>query len=167
MRRLSYTPRVSKSAPTPYRADKLDVRQFAREQARLEGQTSLSAFERLRDEPFGLEPAQVAALQVIWQAQGLWHELRGGAAQTRLHLQASLALPLQCQRCLEPVAQVLNVDREFLFVSTEAQAGEMDETSDVDVLVASKTFDLLALIEDELLMTLPLVPRHPQCGLPG
>ena len=168
MRRLSYTPRVSKpQAPTPYRADKLDVRQFARDQATLQGQNSLNDFERLREEVFGLDDAAIAALQVTWQAEGIWKALRGGAAETRLHLQARLELPLQCQRCLSAVQECLEVDREFLFVSTEAQAEELDESSEVDVLVASKAFDLLELVEDELLMALPLVPRHPECDLPG
>jgi uncharacterized protein len=168
MRRLSYTRRVTKTqTPSPYRADKLDVRQFARDQATLQGQNSLHEFERLREEAFGLGDAALSALQVTWLAEGVWKALRGGAAETRLRLQARLEIPLQCQRCLGPVQECLEVDREFLFVSTEAQAEELDDSSDVDVLVASKAFDLLELVEDELLMALPLVARHPECDLPG
>ncbi|MDO5653087.1 MAG: YceD family protein, partial [Brachymonas sp.] len=33
-------------------------------------------------------------------------------------------------------------------------------------LVYGKQFDLLALVEDELLMALPLAPRHETCAAP-
>jgi uncharacterized protein len=156
----------SQSATPSHRPDKLDVRQFARDQATLNGQSSLNDFERLREDAFGLGPADLAALSVTWQARGIWHEIRGGAAQTRLHLQAAVDLPLQCQRCLEPVQERLSVDREFLFVVDEATAMKVDDGSELDVLAASKTFNLLELIEDELLMALPLVAMHDQCTPP-
>jgi uncharacterized protein len=57
----------------------------------------------------------------------------------------------------------LAFDREFLFVADEATAMKLDDESEEDVLVASKTFDLLELIEDELIMSLPIVPRHEHC----
>lgn len=161
---MSYTPRVkNESDSTGLRPDKLDVRRFAREQASLQGETSLAQFQRLREDTFGLTDEQCAAIRVVWTVQGVWRELRGGAAETRLRLHASAGLPLQCQRCLEPVQEALVVDRQFLFVADEATALALDEESEDDVLVASKTFNLLELIEDELLMALPLVPRHGHC----
>lgn len=147
-----------------FRPDKLDVRRFARAQASLKGQIKLSDFVRLREEAYGLDEARMQSVMVEWQAQGIWHELKGGAAQTRIQLQASLLMPLQCQRCLEAVQESLLVDRQFLFVADEATAMKLDDESEEDVLVASKTFDLLELIEDELIMGLPIVPRHEQCA---
>jgi uncharacterized protein len=41
-----------------------------------------------------------------------------------------------------------------------------DEESEEDVLVLSKAFNLLELIEDELLMSAPLVPKHEVCPQP-
>ena len=41
----------------------------------------------------------------------------------------------------------------------EAAAAELDADSDDDVLAVSRVFDLLALLEDELIMAQPLVPR--------
>lgn len=81
-----------------------------------------------------------------------------------MHLFASVELPMQCQRCLDRTTERLQVDREFLFVADEAAAERLDEESEDDVLVASKNFDLIELIEDELLMALPLVPRHEHCS---
>ena len=59
--------------------------------------------------------------------------------------------------------QALEVDRSFRFVKDEATAEAQDDESEEDLLVFSKDFDLLALVEDELLMALPLVPMHASC----
>lgn len=150
----------------PFRPERLDVRSFARQQAQLQGQRSLSEFERLREEVFGLSAEDLLGVMVTWSAIGQWREIRGGAAQTWLVLQASVSLPLQCQRCLKTVQQTVKVDRAFHFVVDEATALTLDDESEDDVLVASKTFDLLALIEDELLMAMPIVARHEVCPEP-
>ncbi len=80
-----------------------------------------------------------------------------------MHLQAKTEVPLTCQRCLKTVEQALAVDRSFRFVKDEATAEAQDDASEEDLLVISKDFDLLALVEDELLMALPLVPMHTSC----
>jgi uncharacterized protein len=48
-------------------------------------------------------------------------------------------------------------------VADEATAEIEDEASEEDVLVWQRDFDLQALVEDELLMALPLVPAHETC----
>jgi uncharacterized protein len=80
-----------------------------------------------------------------------------------MHLQAKTEVPLTCQRCLKTVEEALVVDRSFRFVKDEATAEAEDDESEEDLLVISKDFDLLALVEDELLMALPLVPMHTSC----
>jgi uncharacterized protein len=48
-------------------------------------------------------------------------------------------------------------------VATEEIAMEQDDASEEDLLVMLPQFDLLGLLEDELLMALPLVPMHDEC----
>jgi uncharacterized protein len=72
----------------------------------------------------------------------------------------------QCQRCLEGVEVPLAFDRWFLFVENERQAAELDADTEDDVLVLSRQFDLLELVEDELLLAAPIVPRHAVCPVP-
>jgi uncharacterized protein len=86
-----------------------------------------------------------------------------GQAQAWLHLQVELSLPLTCQRCLGRVDVLVQIDRTFRFVETEAQAEVEDDDSLEDLLVQSQDFDLAHLIEDEVLMDLPVVPRHDTC----
>ena len=45
----------------------------------------------------------------------------------------------------------------------EATAAALDDEAEEDILVVSRDFDALALIEDELILSLPLVPLHPVC----
>ena len=51
-------------------------------------------------------------------------------------------------------------------MATEELAESEDEASDEDVMVLSRDFNLLELIEDELLMALPVVPKHEVCPDP-
>ena len=68
-----------------------------------------------------------------------------------------------CQRCLQPVELTLQVARHFLFAPNEALAEAWDAEGEEDVLALSRSLDLPELIEDELLLELPLVPRHEVC----
>jgi Predicted metal-binding, possibly nucleic acid-binding protein len=64
------------------------------------------------------------------------------------------------------VETAVTVDRSFRFVSDEEMAAAQDEQSEEDVLVLSRSFDLVELVEDELLMEMPLAPRHEVCPEP-
>lgn len=100
---------------------------------------------------------------VHWQ---LFAELRAGPAgepEPWLQVDAGATLTLTCQRCLEPVDVPLAVNRWFRFVADEDTASAQDDVSDEDVLVLETRFDAVTLIEDELIMSVPLVPLHGQC----
>lgn len=143
-----------------FRPDRLDVKAFVLAGASLQGHESLLKFERLAQEAKGLHPD----LRVDWQAHGEWRRETGNeTGQLWLHLQVQASFPMICQRCLGPVDVPLEVDRWFRFVADEATAEALDEQTEDDLLVLSREFDLHELIEDELLMALPLVPRHDEC----
>src|SRR5579859_2605344 len=65
---------------------------------------------------------------------------------------------------MTPYSQPFNVDATYRIVNTEAEAEEfpLDE-DEVEVIVGSNHFDLVDLIEEELLLSLPLVPKHEVC----
>ncbi len=67
---------------------------------------------------------------------------------------------------MTPVDVPLDVQRSFRFVADEATAEAEDDASEEDLLVISHSFDLVGLIEDELLMDMPLVPQHDTCPEP-
>lgn len=140
-------------------ASHLDVKAFAQAGATLSEQTVLSKYERLMQE--ATQPA--GERQVHWEVRGEMPVDASGHAQSWLHLSAQLQLSMVCQRCLEPVDIPLSVDRSFRFVATEEQAEAEDELAEEDVLVLNQDLNLHELIEDELLMALPVVPRHEVC----
>jgi len=139
----------------------LDIRAFALAGGELQGQSPLSQWPRLLAEQMAGSQAQEPAVR--WHLRGRAVPVVGGPARLGMALQAELDLPLQCQRCLGPVVEIVQAEREFLFVADEATAEALDEESEEDVLVISRDFDALALVEDELIMALPLVPRHETC----
>lgn len=105
---------------------------------------------------------------VDWSAQASWRPVAGGAPQLWLHLHCRSDLAMTCQRCLQPTELVLEVDRALRFVRDEAEAERLDEDSIDDMLAmpVGGILDLPALIEDELILALPLVPRHEVCPQP-
>ena len=143
-------------------ANHLDLVSFAQAGAELTGQEPLGQFERLRAEAQG----DAADRTVDWNARGESRPVQGGADEIWLHLYAQASLPMICQRCLTPVDVSITVDRPFRFAPDEEAAAALDEASDEDVLALSRAFDLPVLVEDELLMEIPVVPRHETCPVP-
>ena len=144
-----------------YDAHHLNLQVFAHDRGRLSGSEDLVNFKRLQEEAQGAAPGPVR-----FTALGELRSDGGQAEQVWLVLEAEVALPQICQRCLGPVNVPVRVAREFRFVATEEQAEAEDEEADEDVLVLTRDFDLLELLEDELLMALPVVPKHDVCPQP-
>lgn len=139
--------------------DRLDIKAFAQAQAHLEGQDPLAQYKRLALEAQG--PHDDASIR--WAAQGELRTEAGALPQIWLHLQAEADLPMVCQRCLTPALIPLDVDQSFRFVADEATAEALDDESEEDLLALSRDFALRELLEDELLMALPVVPMHDVC----
>lgn len=142
---------------------RLDVAAFARGAGRLEGETPVADLLRLADE---VVASDAPLAPVRWQLRGEQRSAAGATPTPWLHLSARVTLPLVCQRCLAPVAMPLALERAFRFAPDEATAAAEDEAAEEDVLALGDGLDLLALLEDELLMALPLVPRHDSCPQP-
>lgn len=148
---------------------RLDVRAVIEQAHALTGRCALDELPRLLEALAPADPAQPADptdRPVAWAVQGEWRAVTGGAPQHWLRLQVDGDLSLVCQRCLGPVREHLALDRWLRFVESEAQAAELDAELDDDVLALPRWLDLVELIEDELLLALPLVPRHAVCPAP-
>jgi len=143
---------------------RLDVASLAAEGATLSGQWAASELGRWQvvqtPEP-GATPAPVQ-----WRVRGEQRSVAGAPPQTWLHLQVEALAWLTCQRCLRPFSEGLMVDRVLRFVDDEAQAEALDADSEDDVLALGPVLDLRTLVEDELLLAWPIVPRHASCAPP-
>jgi uncharacterized protein len=143
---------------------RLDVTAFARAQGKLQGTTALARLARLAGST--VTPADGAAEAVQWSVTGLWKDRPGREAEVRLHLVVHAQVWLECQRCLQPMAHALDVDGRFRFVAGEDEAARLDEESEEDVLALPRALKLDDLIEDELILALPIVPVHDTCPQP-
>ena len=144
---------------------RLDVAAFAAAAGRLSGRWPLAGMTRLLASAEGHAEVNGRG-EVAWQAVGAQTPPRGQAPRVWLQLGAATEVTMTCQRCLGPIAVPLSVDRRFGFVAVEAEAAALDVDSEDDVLALERAFDLHELVEDELLLELPLVPRHAECRPP-
>lgn len=74
---------------------------------------------------------------------------------------------LQCQRCLMGLAHELDLKADILLARDENELSHFDEDDSVDGVLAVPEMDMLALIEDEIILSLPISPRHPagECSI--
>jgi uncharacterized protein len=128
--------------------------EFAKKALELHDIIALSQFSRLHD--------------VLVPRDGTLHYRLRGANENgrlRLHLSVHGTLQLRCQRCLEPFKFELDVDSSFLVVPDESTISILEENlelgDDEDCLVAETEMRVMDLIEDEILLALPLAPKHP------
>jgi uncharacterized protein len=100
----------------------------------------------------GSEPVQVA-----WRIAGGFDD--EGRPALALTLQG--VLPLTCQRCLEAFAWPLRQETRMLVARNDAELAALDETTDDEVILGSKQIGAYVLVEDELVLSIPFAPVHP------
>jgi uncharacterized protein len=104
----------------------------------------------------------------------LHYELSGELDEKKhsiMHIRITGTLMMRCQRCLEEMAYAVDVDNSLELVHTEAELDDEEEelnaiaagTAGIEKIVGSKTFDTFALMEDEIILSLPIVIAHEQC----
>jgi uncharacterized protein len=144
----------------------LDIFEFARSAREAAGAVRLSQLPRMLNEVPADAPDRDSVF--TWQAAGFTEsELQDdGTEGSRPYLRAAIhgSAWLTCQRCLAPYEQAFDADPIFRIVQTEDEADEFPlDDDEVEVIVGSRHFDLVDLIEEELLLALPLVPKHEVC----
>ena len=84
-----------------------------------------------------------------------------------LQLKVEARVQMICQRCLEPFNLDLASESLMPVARDDAQLGLWQrEDPLLDVMLADANLDVQTLVEDELLLSLPAVPRHSEeeCG---
>lgn len=116
---------------------------------RLEGLVPLADLARLTEEVGPQNGDLWVTLDFAIDAQG----------RRVIHGRLAADLQLPCRRCLSPMAQ--HVESEFLLgmVSSDDLAAELPSTHE-PVLVEDEQLNLLTVVEDELILSLPQVVYH-------
>ena len=86
-----------------------------------------------------------------------------------LQLKVSGEVELPCQRCLGNMPYKVEVERTLYLARNEAEMERLDALPDSDAIQAGETLNLVDLVEDEVLLSLPLATMHAEgeCPVPG
>ena len=91
-------------------------------------------------------------------------KLEGGVLKTGkpfIDLSIKANLPLTCQRCLELMNFELNSSTRFIIAFGKSELTDLsDEPDDVEFLIAEEDTDVVAMVEEELLLRLPMAAKH-------
>lgn len=129
----------------------IDMFELARDRATIEGSVPLATLPRLASALAG------PAGELHYRIQG--HLDDQGRPGARMELQGDLTL--ECQRCNRAFTFRLERLAYFRFVGSEDELNALPiEEDDVDVIAGSRRMDVSTWIEDEAILSLPLVPRH-------
>ena len=135
----------------------IDLRALARDGRLVQGEVPVSRLGRLAGSV--LEPSGT----VVFSFQGE----RDDEGKLYVDLRIRADLVLECQRCLEGLKWPCDVQNRLLLLRPGDPLPEDELENDaVDALEVEPLTDLLALVEDEVLLALPLVPRHDDCEPP-
>jgi len=86
-----------------------------------------------------------------------------------LQLSVSGEVELSCQRCLGSMPYKVEVERTLYLARNEAEMERLDALPDSDAIQAGESLNLVDLVEDEVLLSLPLATMHAEgeCPVPG
>jgi uncharacterized protein len=134
-----------------------DAFRFAGEHRSLQGRVGLASLSRLA--------ASLASHEgeIEFRIDGRVDEQR----RMLLELTASGVLGLQCQRCLTPMQWPFRIESTLWLVRPGEEIPEEElEDEDRDAVEVHPDMDVHALVEDEILLAVPIVPRHEVCEPP-
>ena len=127
-----------------------DPIEFAQGRKCLEGEIALRKLERLRESLASNDGAVHFKLTGFVDA--------GASPGLRCEVQASLKI--LCQRCLEPMDYRLQIDNVLMLVRDEPAALSVDDPEAPDYIRLQRDLPVAALVEEEILLALPMAPHH-------
>jgi uncharacterized protein len=144
-----------------------DIFTFARCAQEMRGVITLADLPRLLSVVSERSAQALDGYSFDWKISGECRKtpLESSKVETTLylHIQIEGTVELACQRCLTPCKVPLHIGVSCRIVESEALAEQAPMDEDEDVIVGSHEFDLAALLEEELLLALPWVPKHEVC----
>lgn len=133
----------------------VDVGQLLARQGELEGALPLGGMARLAEVVLEASGEARFALRFGPSPQG-----RG-----RIDGEAQAVVSMRCERCLEPVEVVLGGPVALQVVDSEQQLEQLAQGEE-GMILPEAPLKLADWIEDELILSLPVAPRHADCALP-
>ena len=132
--------------------DYVNAYDLARDKKVIDGQAKLSDLPRLKDMILPTEGTVTYRICGMTAKKG-WP----GAV-----MELATVVPLVCNRCTKPMDFKIEREVAFRFAKSEEEADSIpiDEDDDTEVIVGSDKLNIADWIEEELILSLPLVPAH-------
>lgn len=135
------------------RGGSFDAFDVALRRATFAGVVDAASLPRVADR---LAPEASAAV-LTWRISGT----ADAAGHPALEVRLDGEVPLLCQRCLTPFSWPVAQRTLLLLARDERELDRLDAEDEHEVMLATGAIDTVTLAEDELLLSLPFVPR---CG---
>lgn len=133
----------------------VDVARMVQSRRSFAGRLPLTRFKRLAGSLAGSDGD--VAYQIDFD--------RDSFGTSLLHLKASVQLPLLCQRTLEVFHEPVALDQQLGLIRDESEEAALLPDYEALLVGADGRLDLVDVIEDELILALPLVPTRPGAPL--
>lgn len=127
----------------------IDPIKLADQETHLQGHLEVASFSRLNDIMFDKEGTVQLDLRLGRDMERFYYIQ--GRVEANLHL--------QCQRCMQKMNFPIDIMVSLSPVSTLEAAKNLPDRYE-PLLVEEEKIELLSIIEDELLISLPMVPKH-------
>lgn len=134
----------------------IDPLEFALAGASLDGVIDLARLDRLRD-------------VLRDNAGAVSYSLRGAInseGEPTLELDLAGSLTLECQRCLSDLRFPLQLHEALIVVESEGEMDRITAEDDRECILARDKLSVPELVEDEILLGLPISARHSDCAYP-
>jgi len=128
-----------------------DAYDLVRRRASFAGRFDSASLPRAADQL----ASQGGSLDVSWRISGIVDP----SGRPALEVRVEGSVPLVCQRCLQPFGWHVAQQTTVLLARDERELETLDADGEHEVILASAPLDAAMLAEDELLLTLPFVPR--------
>lgn len=128
----------------------IDPIRLAEEGGRLNGRLSTRSMHRL------LSLCASPPVQVVIDLQFE----RAGRNRWEMHGKVAGEVTLVCQRCLQPFVYRMDVAPQVMFARSDAEERHLSDDGAREVVLVTAPLVLSELIEDELLLGLPMIPMH-------
>ncbi len=135
-------------------AIEVDPRRFCKDALTWETRSDVSEFPRLAQE--------FTQGALFCRVTGRADQLGSLSLKLTVHGQVELT----CQRCLGGMQHAIEIDRTVYLARTETEMERLDDMPDSDAILVGESLGLVELVEDEVLLGLPMAPMHAEGECP-
>jgi uncharacterized protein len=133
----------------------IEPKELALKGCHLKGIVALAQTTRLHDKQCEVqEEAQIDWLFSIDEKQ-----------RPTIHGNLYAQLSIQCQRCLQPMPWLIDKKTALIILTNEQDEQDDEEIpADYETIILTNTpVSLITLVEDELILALPIIAKHNEC----